>query len=77
MRRSSKNALAHSNANDYHLLHRYQGERVLHRTKPGGSIMRTRQDIWLDWATGILVALGIVAIVAGSALIAWMSWQSA
>ena len=45
--------------------------------RPGGSIMRTRQDIWLDWATGILVALGIVAIVAGSALIAWMSWQSA
>jgi hypothetical protein len=43
---------------------------------PGGIIMRTRQDIWLDWATGILVALGIVAIVAGSALIAWMSWQS-
>jgi hypothetical protein len=39
--------------------------------------VRTRQDIWLDWATGILVALGIVAIVAGSALIAWMSWQSA
>jgi hypothetical protein len=44
--------------------------------RPGGIIMRTRQDIWLDWATGILVALGIVAIVAGSALIAWMSWQS-
>jgi hypothetical protein len=36
-------------------------------------IMRTRQDIWLDWATGILVALGIVAIAAGSVLIAWMS----
>ncbi len=42
---------------------------------PGGIIMRTRQDIWMDWATGILVALGVVAIVAGSALIAWMSWQ--
>jgi hypothetical protein len=35
--------------------------------------MRTRRDIWLDWATGILVALGIVAIAAGSVLIAWMS----
>jgi hypothetical protein len=35
--------------------------------------MRTRQDIWLDRATRILVALGIVAIAAGSALIAWMS----
>jgi hypothetical protein len=38
-----------------------------------GGIMRTKQDIWLDWATGILVALGIVAIAAGSVLIAWMS----
>ena len=46
------------------------------RQRPGGILMRTRQDIWLDWATGILMALGIVAIVAGSALIAWMSWQS-
>jgi hypothetical protein len=35
--------------------------------------MRTKHDIWLDWATGILVALGIVAIAAGSVLIAWMS----
>jgi hypothetical protein len=38
-----------------------------------GISMRMRQDIWLDWATGILVALGIVAIAAGSVLIAWMS----
>jgi hypothetical protein len=35
--------------------------------------MRTRQDIWLNWATGILVALGVVAIAAATALIAWMS----
>jgi hypothetical protein len=35
--------------------------------------MRTPQDIWLNWATGILVALGVVAIAAGTALIAWMS----
>ena len=41
--------------------------------KATGGIMRTRQDIWLSWATGILVALGIVAIAAGSVLIAWMS----
>ena len=52
------------------------GKRAPATSEPGGIIMRTRQDIWLDWATGILVALGIVAIVAGSALIAWMSWQS-
>jgi hypothetical protein len=52
------------------------GKCALATSEPGGSIMRARQDIWLDWATGILVALGIVAIVAGSALIAWMSWQS-
>jgi len=38
-----------------------------------GGMMRTRQDIWLEWATGILVALGIVAIAGGSVLIAWMS----
>jgi hypothetical protein len=38
-----------------------------------GIIMRTRQDIWLDWATRILVVLGMVAIAAGSVLIAWMS----
>jgi hypothetical protein len=39
--------------------------------------MRTRQDIWLDWATGILVSLSIVAVVAGGVLIAWMSLKSA
>jgi hypothetical protein len=43
------------------------------KVRATGGIMRTRQDIWLDWATGILVALGIVAIAAGSVLIAWMS----
>jgi hypothetical protein len=43
------------------------------RATATGGIMRTKQDIWLDWATGILVALGIVAIAAGSVLIAWMS----
>ena len=46
---------------------------LVSRAKATGGIMRTRQDIWLSWATGILVALGIVAIAAGSVLIAWMS----
>jgi hypothetical protein len=35
--------------------------------------MRSRQDIWLERATVILVALGVVAIAAVSVLIAWMS----
>jgi hypothetical protein len=47
---------------------------IIYISGVGGSMrIRTRQDIWLDWATGILVALGIVAIAAGSVLIAWMS----
>ena len=35
--------------------------------------MRSRQDIWLERAAAILVALGVVAIAAVSVLIAWMS----
>src|SRR5277367_1488391 len=63
-----------SNENDYHLHIWGLGKRTpVPRATATGGIMRTRQDIWLDWATGILVALGIVAIAAGSVLIAWMS----
>ena len=67
-------SLALSNENDYHLHIWGLGERTpVPRATATGGIMRTRRDIWLDWATGILVALGIVAIAAGSVLIAWMS----
>ena len=67
-------SLALSNENDYHLHIWGLGERTpVTRATATGGIMRTRRDIWLDWATGILVALGIVAIAAGSVLIAWMS----
>jgi hypothetical protein len=66
--------LALSNENDYHLhIWVWASGRPCHERLATGGIMRTRQDIWLGWATGILVALGIVAIAAGSVLIAWMS----
>jgi hypothetical protein len=67
--------LAPSNENDYHLHIWGLGEpnAGVRKVTATGGMMRTRQDIWLNWATGILVALGIVAIAAGSVLIAWMS----
>jgi hypothetical protein len=66
--------LALLNENDYHLrIEAWAPPPVPRATATGGIIMRTKWDIWLDWATRILVALGIVAIAAGSALIAWMS----
>jgi hypothetical protein len=65
-------SLAPSNENDYHLHIEVRARRHPCLETAGG-IMRTKHDIWLDWATGILVALGIVAIAAGSVLIAWMS----
>jgi hypothetical protein len=72
--RQVQKSLAPSNENDYHLHIWDPGEPTpVPRATATGGIMRTRQDIWLDWATGILVALGIVAIAAGSVLIAWMS----
>ena len=65
--------LALSNENDYHLYMGLGKRTPVPRATATGGIMRTRQDIWLGWATGILVALGIVAIAAGSVLIAWIS----
>jgi len=67
-------SLAPLNANDYHLHIRFHGPGDARATT--GGIMRTRQDIWLDWAARILITLGVTAIAAGSVLIAWMSLES-
>jgi hypothetical protein len=67
-------SLALLNENDYHLRIEVRAPMPVTRAAAtGGITMRTKWDIWLDWATRILVALGMVAIAAGSALIAWMS----
>jgi hypothetical protein len=71
---SAQKSVALLNENDYHFGYRAGRElRPAPRAISTGGSMRTRQDIWLDWATGILVALGVVAIASGTALIAWMS----